>query len=195
MIVSRLALGALAAAYLAAPAPAADKPLRSLFGPPAPKAPRTYPLAESRYIKQFAGPTISCGACFGYYHTQWKPWAEACNEPGPVEAGPPMYDVPVEPVPELEKPAVPKVEKPKEPAPVPMSKEKLPEPKPPERKKKVDSTPSIPLPALQPATTNAIQISIPAAPPLVLPQAKPIPVLPVEPMPAIPTIIVPLNSK
>lgn len=197
MFVSRLALGALAAAYLAAPASAADKPLRTLLGgsPAAAKAPKTYPLAESRYIKQFAGPSISCGACFGYYHTQWRTWGEACNEPQPVDPGPQKMIEPVEPVPvtvpEIEKPAVPKSEKPKEPAPapMPMPKEKLPDPKPPE-KKKVQAMPSIPapLPAVQSPASNPIQIAIPAAPQLV-------PALPAIPTPSIPTIIVPLSSK
>lgn len=202
MIVPRLALGALAAAYLAVPAPAADKPIRTLLGvtPPAPKAPKAYPLAENRYIKQFAGPSISCGACFGFYHTQWRSWEEACNEPRPAESGPLKSEVPVEPVVEVEKPVAPKVEKPKEPAPapvpVPKTKEKLPEPKPAE-KKKVEALPVIPvpLPALQPAAINAVQIAIPVAPPIVPPPAKPIPVLTNDPMPTLPTIIVPLNSK
>jgi len=75
-----------------------------------PKYP-VYPKAESLYLKRFTQPQINCGACFGYYKTQWRSWSEACGEPETVYTSPSAAK-PVEKVPEP-KSADPKVADPK----------------------------------------------------------------------------------
>jgi hypothetical protein len=71
------------------------------------------PVFDSRYIKKYCGPTVNCESCFGFYRTQWRSWAEACNEPEPETPGPVVYP-----------PAAPAAEVPAEEA-----KPKAPEPK------------------------------------------------------------------
>ncbi len=197
MKLRHLALGLAAAASLAPSAVAADKPLRALLGgTPAPKAPHPYPLSDRHYIKQHPGPTIACGSCFGFHATQWRPWAEACNEPQVVEVIPPRAEAPVDPAPMLppiekprEQPPAPKPAKPMEPAkPAP----KKAEPKP---NKKVELPPLVPAPVV---VMSPAPVSVPTKLEIVVPElpvSKPIPVLPSEPKTVLPTIIVPLESK
>lgn len=52
---------------------------------------KIYPLSENKYIKQFPGPRVSCGACFGFYKPSVRPWHEACGEPEPENFGPKTY--------------------------------------------------------------------------------------------------------
>lgn len=193
-----LAVGTLALSWFAPGLVAGDKPLRHLFGPvaPAPKPAKPYPMAENRYIKQFAGPTLSCGACFGYYPTQWRPWGEACGEPQVIESVLPT-DKPMAP-------AAPALEKPREQPPAPMpSVPKLNVPEKPAPEKPAPEKPA-PVSPTDPGKTSVsplpvIPSPLPATPPQLalptIPTATAIPELPVESAPAIPTIIVPLNSK
>ena len=39
---------------------------------------KQYPLSELRYIKQFCGPHVVPGSCFGYFKPQITPWGQAC---------------------------------------------------------------------------------------------------------------------
>lgn len=39
---------------------------------------KQYPLSEKRYIRQFCGPTICPGGCFGHFKPQWTRWTDAC---------------------------------------------------------------------------------------------------------------------
>lgn len=195
MIAVRLAIGGIAAALLASPAVAGDKPVLSFLSNKvaSPLSSKTYPISEHRYIKQFAGPTVSCGACFGYYHTQWRPWAEACNEPVPADLGPVKPGTPVEPVPALEKA--------KEQPPVPKPTDKLPMPMPPVppvEKKKLNVAPPVPAQLASRQSVPAV-VTPPLAVPAV-PEVKPVVTVPIVTVPAVPvsnapTIIVPLISK
>lgn len=181
MLTTRILLGTVAATLLASIPAVADHPIRSYFGvaPSAPKPPKPYPILENRFIKQYSGPSVSCSACYGYHHTTWRPWAEACGEPIVVESGPQMAP-PTPPQGAQPKDAAPK---PMEKAPVPM--EPKPDPKPLE-KKKVEAAPSFSIPV----TPDRAQVSIPA-----IPELKPIATIKDEPKAIVPTIIVPLNSK
>lgn len=78
----RVALATLAV-MAASSAPAVADEIPTLFGHKTKSVPpKIYPVLENRYIKQFSGPTISpCGPCFGFHKTQWRSWADACNEP------------------------------------------------------------------------------------------------------------------
>lgn len=53
---------------------------------------KIYPLFETRYIKQFCGPTASPNSCFGYFKPQITPWGQACplyaDPAGAVAYGP-----------------------------------------------------------------------------------------------------------
>lgn len=161
-------------------------------GPFANKGLKLYPKSEARYIKQFAGPTISpCGPCFGYYRTQWRSWGEACNEPQPVDPGPQKYVPPPEPVPEPEKlgtPAVPKIdagpkppEKKEPPVLQPDKKEPLPEKKDPP---KLD----IPMPKAEVPQVNTTVVV-----PVVKLAEPAVPAAPAPPPVPLPTVIVPIG--
>lgn len=202
MTVRQLALGLFAAASIAPAVSSADKPLRDLFaGTKTPKAPHPYPLSDRHYIKQFAGPTIGCGSCFGYHTTQWRPWAEACHEPRIVESAPTRIETPAEPAAPMPKSVMPPLEKPREQPPAPKTVKpaepakptpKKAEPKP---NKKVELPPLVPAPVV---VMSPVPVSIPARTDIVvpvLPVAKPIPTLPSELPTTLPTIIVPLESK
>ncbi|MGL6075092.1 MAG: hypothetical protein ACRC8S_13110 [Fimbriiglobus sp.] len=39
---------------------------------------KLYPRSELHYIKQFCGPHIVPGSCFGYFKPQITPWGQAC---------------------------------------------------------------------------------------------------------------------
>lgn len=148
-----------------------------------------YPKSESLYIKRFTMPQVNCGACFGYYPTTWRSWAEACNQPEVV------YESakPADP-----KSTDPKPADPKSPDPKPMQPN-LTDPKPIEPKKPdpldpkpIDPKPIEPKP-IEPkkpgdggqssqAPVNARTVSI------VIPLPDPSPQAPAQPMiPLIPT--------
>lgn len=42
---------------------------------------KIYPLSDAHYIKQFCGPQICPGACFGYFPNTWRSWDAACGTP------------------------------------------------------------------------------------------------------------------
>ena len=176
---------------------AGDKPLLKLFGASGTtpsKATKPYPILEHKYIKLFAGPTVACGSCYGYFPTQWRAWNEACNEPQVVEAGPVRIETPPEPVPQP--PAVPIPEKTRETPPAPKPTElKKPETEKTEAKpnKKVELPALIPAPSVaKPANPQPVPVGVE----LVVPSLpNPIPDLPAEKKAIVPTIIVPLGSK
>jgi hypothetical protein len=129
------ALAAACAAVLAGTASAQE-----CKGPNCPGQ-KIYPKLESKYIKQFCGPTIIPGSCHGHFQTQWRKWEDACPNgncdpaaaansvivsttetpvdsnalPTPKEA--PKVEAPKVEVPKLEAPKVevPKLETPKAP--------------------------------------------------------------------------------
>jgi hypothetical protein len=133
--------------------------------------PRIYPKFENRYIKSFPKPHINCGACFGYYPTQWRSWAEACGQPEVEYSAAPQQEVkPVAP------PKAPEVApQPKVPVPLPVP---LPDPKPADPKKPDEPGKTTLLPV--PAMTVSISVPEPArqAPP---PQVPIIPLIPTLP--------------
>jgi hypothetical protein len=165
-------------------ATAGDKGPRYVLGPS--KLPKSYPIFEHKFIKGIPGPTVSCngGSCFGYHHTQWRSWAEACNEPQSVivDAGSPATTMPpATPMPpaangngngtpkaEPKKADPPKAEQPK--------KENTSIPLPAPQK--------LPAPAAKPVTNFEIVIPAPAVPANV-----------VKPTGFAPTLIVPVPSK
>jgi hypothetical protein len=207
MFLRSLALGTCGAALLGSAAFAGDKPVRTWFagvlpGEKAPKAAKPYPLSEHKYIKQYPGPTIACGSCFGYFPTQWRSWSEACNEPQVVDAGPHRIEAPVEsskPMPTPEKPR----EQPPVPKPAEKPAEKPPEPKPPELKKPEPKQPdakpgrNVALPPLIPAPNPVVVMPpVPVGIEVVVPPVpKLIPTIPAEPKTPVPTVIVPLGSR
>jgi hypothetical protein len=141
--------------------------------------PRIYPKFERRYINSFPKPHINCGACFGYYPTQWRSWAEACGQQEVEYSAAPQPDVKsAEP-----KPKAPEVApQPKVPAPLPVP---LPDPKPVDPKPVDPKKPDEPgKTSLLPVPATTVSISIPEPP-----VAKPAPPAPQTPIiPLIPTL-------
>lgn len=41
-------------------------------------ASRGYPRSDWHYIRQFCGPTLNPGSCYGHYQTKWRRWEDAC---------------------------------------------------------------------------------------------------------------------
>ena len=39
---------------------------------------KAFPFSDERYIRQFCGPHVAAGSCFGYFKPQITPWGEAC---------------------------------------------------------------------------------------------------------------------
>lgn len=159
-----------------------------------------YPKSESLYIKRFTMPQVNCGACFGYYPTNWRSWAEACNQPDIVyESAKPADSKPTEPKttdpksaepkpmqpnvtdpkpiePKKPDPLDPKPIEPKKPDPLEPKPVPVPEPKPIEPKKPGDGGKS------SQAPVNARTVSI------VIPLPDPAPQTPAQPMiPLVPT--------
>ena len=62
-------------------------------------ATKTYPLSDWHYIRQFCGPTLNPGSCYGHYQTKWRQWSDICPQgslayaPSPVATGLPSYQV------------------------------------------------------------------------------------------------------
>ncbi len=172
-----------------------------------PHATKAYPILEQRYIKQFAGPRVACDACFGYHHTQWRTWADACGEPVVIEqpVAKPMNPV-VEPAPApkvmpKKSDAAPTAAKSETPMavptpvnppiqPVPPKKEETNPSKSPSARSGINELPKL----IKPEPANVVRVEVPQLPELVSP-GESAPVLPPIPSVAIPTLIVPLNSK
>ncbi len=86
----------------------------------------SYPLSDWHYIRQFCGPTLQPGTCYGYNPTKWRKWEETCASagcasgavaqeglaPAPLMIAPPPPTIPVTPSEQL---PVPKEDKPKDP--------------------------------------------------------------------------------
>jgi len=87
----------------------------------------SYPLSDWHYIRQFCGPTLHPGTCYGYYPTKWRKWEETCPggvcgtaaggpdvllAPAPIMAAPPGPITPLTPSEQL---PPPKEDKPKDP--------------------------------------------------------------------------------
>lgn len=144
------------------------------------QAPKTYPRFESLYVKRITTPQINCGACYGYYPTQWKSWNEGCGQPD-VVYGTQVQETKPEGKPETKpeakpqdpktpdpKPIDPKPVEPKKPevAPPPVTKDPVPlpvpDPKPVEPKKPGESGKSSQAPA--PLAAMTVSISIPQVP-------------------------------
>ncbi len=52
----------------------------------------SYPLSDWHYIRQFCGPTLQPGSCYGHFQTKWRRWDQICpGSPNPVQgtASPP----------------------------------------------------------------------------------------------------------
>lgn len=136
---------------------------------------KQYPLSEKHYIKQFCGPHIVPGSCFGYFKPQITPWGQACpnyvGEPEIAHAYAPAITQPaVAPTPETPKTApkveTPKVETPKADAP-----------------KVMPTIPTIPkveeIPG-KPPTTPILPGKLPAPAPVLptIPKVEPSPIIP-----------------
>ena len=39
---------------------------------------KAFPFSDERYIRQFCGPHVAAGSCFGYFKPQITPWGAAC---------------------------------------------------------------------------------------------------------------------
>ena len=39
---------------------------------------KAFPFSDERYIRQFCGPYVAAGSCFGYFKPQITPWGAAC---------------------------------------------------------------------------------------------------------------------
>lgn len=71
----------------------------------------SYPLSDWHYIRQFCGPTLQPGTCYGHHQTKWRRWDEACAgvggcttapEPAPLAptTTPPQWIAPITRAPE-----------------------------------------------------------------------------------------------
>lgn len=49
----------------------------------------SYPLSDWHYIRQFCGPTLIPGTCYGHFQTKWRRWEEHCTD-GSCAGGPPV---------------------------------------------------------------------------------------------------------
>ena len=47
---------------------------------------KAFPFSDERYIRQFCGPHVNSGSCFGYYKPQITPWGAACPLYGDARA-------------------------------------------------------------------------------------------------------------
>ena len=47
---------------------------------------KAFPFSDERYIRQFCGPYVSAGSCFGYFKPQITPWGAACPLYGDARA-------------------------------------------------------------------------------------------------------------
>lgn len=166
---------------------------------------KQYPMSDKRYIRQFCGPTINPGSCFGHYKTQWTRWNDACPNWGggdlypttvvhgavPQPAGPsPAPTTPIAPAPSSSD-ASPK------PLPTPKSTDNLPPLKEPEKAKPPVAPTTAPLtvpPVAPPApTVKPNEPSSRSTTPIPVPLADPrlvVPAVPDAPSadPAIPAI-------
>ena len=47
---------------------------------------KAFPFSDERYIRQFCGPHVAAGSCFGYFKPQITPWGAACPLYGDARA-------------------------------------------------------------------------------------------------------------
>jgi hypothetical protein len=155
---------------------------------------RSYPTFEKQYIKRYTHPQINCGACFGYYPTQWKSFNEACGQPDLVYGAAPAEvkkpeTAPTPKVPDATPPKTPDPvpttpmtpttpPKTSNPVPVPVDPKPI-DPKPIDPKKPGDSGKSSQVPAPLPAKTVSITVPVPPVP--VSGGIAPIPLIPEVP--------------
>lgn len=146
-------------------------PVKSLFGKKCPEQ-KMYPVFDSHYIKKFCGPTVNPGTCFGFYHTQWRSWHEACCEPVPPNPGPVTSPAPPAAADSAAEPEAEKKDgEKKEPAAPTQPKESAPQPAPakdaakPEKEKSAAAPAVLPpaLPVSRPKTSD-IPILVPPIP-------------------------------
>jgi len=147
---------------------------------------KQYPLSEKHYIKQFCGPHIVAGSCFGYFKPQITRWGQACpnyvGEPESVGtvvytpiAQPAQAAEPVKETPKSTPLAAPKVDAPKvEPIKPMPTIPTIP---------KIEEVPGKPptspiVPGKLPAAPNAPAIPKVEVPPLILPAVQIPPELP-----------------
>lgn len=52
----------------------------------------SYPLSDWHYIRQFCGPTLIPGTCYGHFQTKWRRWEDHCAD-GSCATG--VTDVPL----------------------------------------------------------------------------------------------------
>ncbi len=94
------------------PALFAVNPAKKHFGLPGPNEPEcvgrsSYPLSDWHYIRQFCGPTLQPGTCYGHFQTKWRKWEDICPNPGgcataaPELMAPPAVFVPPPAIPTL----------------------------------------------------------------------------------------------
>lgn len=74
------------------PALFAVNPAKKHLGLPGPNEPEcvgrsSYPLSDWHYIRQFCGPTLQPGTCYGHFQTKWRKWEDHCPNPGGCAAG------------------------------------------------------------------------------------------------------------
>lgn len=139
---------------------------------------KIYPRMESRYIRQFCGPHICPGSCFGYFKPKITRWNEAC----PNYGEPAVDQFVAAPTYQSQQPTTPAVIEtaPEPKAKIPPISDSGPKPMP----KLPDVTapdapikpPSIPA---KPPTTGATPLLKPLEQGLVIPPVPEVPVLPV----------------
>lgn len=132
----------------------------------------SYPLSDWHYIRQFCGPTLQPGTCYGHFQTKWRRWEETCAGAG-CPAGPDRSSPVLLPAP-LVSPPVPV------PTPVQPQFEVLPPPK----EDKPKDPPKVPPPA-EPGkistTEAAVPMAMPTERPVVPPTREPRVVVPPTP--------------
>jgi hypothetical protein len=123
----------------------------------------SYPLSDWHYIRQFCGPTLIPGTCYGHFQTKWRRWEEHCSD-GSCAGG--AVGVPL---PEVSVPLAPPQTLPT--TPTPPSGPPMPDPKPVVPPKgdvpKVDpvAPPKIPLGPKEGGLTPSTLPVIPVVPP------------------------------
>jgi hypothetical protein len=54
----------------------------------------SYPLSDLKYIRQFCGPTLLPGSCYGHFQTKWRKWEDHCPGGDCASAAADPYAVP-----------------------------------------------------------------------------------------------------
>jgi hypothetical protein len=141
------------------PALFAVNPAKKHFGLPGPNEPEcvgrsSYPLSDWHYIRQFCGPTLQPGTCYGHFQTKWRKWEDHCPNPGGCATAAPGVTAP---------PAV-LVPQPTVPTPPPPLPQETPKAEPPKGEvPKVDPVPPPKIP-LVPKETGLTPAPLPVVP-------------------------------